>query len=41
MQNEIIKQDDLLDANGGLKYAGYSKKMLLKYDRYRQRRTPC
>ena len=33
MQNEIIKQDDLLDANGGLKYAGYSKKMLLKYDR--------
>ncbi len=33
MQNEIREIDDLLDANGNLKHKGYSKKMLLKYDR--------
>ena len=33
MQNEIIKEDKLLDSNGNLKHIGYSKRMLLKYDR--------
>ena len=33
MQNEIINEDKLLDSNGNLKHIGYSKRMLLKYDR--------
>ncbi len=33
MQNEILKPDDLLDDNGNLKQIGYSKTMLLNYDR--------
>ena len=33
MQNEIVRPDDLLDANGNLKQIGYSKTMLLQYDR--------
>jgi len=33
MQNEIVKEDKLLDSNGNLKHIGYSKRMLLKYDR--------
>ena len=31
--NEIIKQDYLLNDNGELKHCGFSRKMLLKYDR--------
>ena len=33
MQNEITKVDKLLDENGNLKHKGYSKQMLLEYDR--------
>ena len=40
MQNEITKKSPLLDKNGRLLQKGYSKTMLLEYDRKAIKASP-